>query len=106
MWCKGSTDTPKGATFRTGTTSKLKNGGSAKSSLTVREKEEKESKSRISVALARRVCQNSNILDEAFLSLFIKVTNIPLSGNPSASIISKFISSRVLNAWYRFLTNK
>jgi len=55
--CKGSTDTPKGATFRTGTTSKLKNGSSAKRSLTVRDEGVTGSKSRASVTSARRVCQ-------------------------------------------------
>jgi len=55
--CKGSTDTPRGATFRIGTTLKLKNGSSAKRSQTVRDDGVKRSKSRTSVALARRVCQ-------------------------------------------------
>jgi len=60
--CKGSTDTPKGATFRAGTTSKLKNGGSAKRTPTVRDEGVTESKSRTSVASARRVCQHSLML--------------------------------------------
>jgi hypothetical protein len=59
--CKGSTDTSRGATFRAGTTSKLKNGGSAKRSPTVRGEEVTGSKSRSSVALAGRVCQMPNL---------------------------------------------
>ncbi|MGC8691640.1 MAG: hypothetical protein ACP5RZ_01295 [Thermoplasmata archaeon] len=55
--CKGSTDTPKGATFRTGTTLKHKNGGSAKRSQTVRDERVIGSKSRTFIALARKVCQ-------------------------------------------------
>ncbi|MGC8645813.1 MAG: hypothetical protein ACP5UO_06135, partial [Thermoplasmata archaeon] len=45
------------ATFRTGTTLKLKNGSSAKRSQTVRNDGVTGSKSGTSVALARRVCQ-------------------------------------------------
>jgi len=55
--CKGSNDTHRGATFRKGTTLKLKNGGSAKRSQTVRNDGVTGSKSRTSVALERRVCQ-------------------------------------------------
>jgi len=57
--CKGSTDTPGGATFRAGTTSKLKNGGPAKRSPTARDEGVTGSKSRASVALAGRACQKT-----------------------------------------------
>jgi hypothetical protein len=60
--CKGSTDTPRGATFGIGTTPKLKNGSSAKRSQTVRDDGVKGSKSRTSVALARRACQSTLIV--------------------------------------------
>ncbi|MGC8631692.1 MAG: hypothetical protein ACP5T2_04635 [Thermoprotei archaeon] len=47
--CKGSTDTPKGATFRTEATPKLKSGGTAKRSRTVRDDGVTGSKSRTSM---------------------------------------------------------
>ncbi len=52
----------KGAAFRTGTTMKLKDGGSAKRSQTVRDDGVTGSKSRTSEASARRACQRSNII--------------------------------------------
>jgi len=57
MRARGSTDAPGGATFRAGTTSKLKNGGPAKRSPTARDEGVTGSKSRASVALERRACR-------------------------------------------------
>ncbi len=74
--CKGSTDTPKGATFRTGTTLKLKDGGSAKRSQTVRDEGVTGSKSRTSVALARRVYQSGNTIYIPRLSILLIVFKI------------------------------
>jgi len=51
--CKESTDTPREATFRPGTASKLKNGGPTKCSPTVRDENVRGSKSRTSVALVK-----------------------------------------------------
>jgi hypothetical protein len=73
--CKGSTDTPRGATFRTGTTLKLKNGGSTKRSQTVRGEGVTGSKSRTSVASARRVCQ-------------MRLFSYPLFRNPTYHLLT------------------
>jgi Uncharacterized conserved protein len=64
MCVKGALIPLKEATFRTGTTSKLKNRGSAKRSPTVRDEGVTGSKSRTSVASARRACQRLHGADE------------------------------------------
>ena len=55
--CKESTDTPREATFRPGTASKLKNGGLKECSPTVRDEEVRGSKSISCVALVKKACQ-------------------------------------------------
>ena len=55
--CKESTDTPRGARFRAGTASKLKNRGPTECSPTVRDENVTGTKSRSCVALVKKACQ-------------------------------------------------